>query len=130
MHDRDRTDDNLPGALNTAADFFTRAHGDHSGLASAVSEYMGKDGAPGIPVVRKRAHDDGLDGLLEGWRAQISKKPADAVEIKKLIPDEQIKKFADATGLSEEAVLRGLAEVVPGIVYRNAQRERQKSTQA
>ncbi|NHN89705.1 YidB family protein [Acetobacter conturbans] len=119
----DRMDDNLPGAMNSAVDFLTRAHKDNSGLATAVGEYMGKDGSPGIPVVRQRAREAGLDGLLQSWRDKIVKEPARDEDVRILIPEEQIKVFGRATGLSDPAVVSGLAEVIPGIVYRNAQRE-------
>ena len=121
-----RMDDNLPGALNDAVDFMTLAHKDTSGLASTVSEYMGKEGAYGIPEVRKRAHEAGLDGLLQGWRDAISKTPAKEADIKTLIPQEVISRFSKETGLSPDAVVSGLAAVVPGIVYRNAKREQAK----
>lgn len=121
-----RMDDNLPGGLNDAVDFLTRAHSDNSGLASAVSEYMGKEGAPGIPEVRRRAHEAGLDDLLQGWRDAISKTPARKTDIKTLIPQDVISRFAKETGLSPDAVVTGLASVVPGIVYRNAKQAREK----
>lgn len=124
-----RMDDNLPGALNDAVDFMTLAHKDHSGLASAVSEYMGREGAAGIPEVRSRAHEAGLDGLLQGWRDAISKTPADLADIKTLIPSEVISRFAKETGLSPDAVLNGLASVVPGIVYRNARQAQEREKQ-
>ncbi|MCH4092704.1 YidB family protein [Acetobacter sp.] len=123
-----KMDDNLPGALNDAVDFVTRAHKDNSGLASAVSEYMGKEGAPGIPEVRGCAHAAGLDDLLQGWRDAISKTPATEADIKTLIPQDVISRFSKETGLSPDAVVSGLASVVPGIVYRNARQvqDRQK----
>ncbi|BCK76740.1 hypothetical protein AA0242T_1303 [Acetobacter aceti NRIC 0242] len=121
-----RMNDNLPGSLNDAVDFMTRAHSDNSGLASAVSEYMGKEGAVGIPEVRRRAHEAGLDDLLQGWRDAISKTPAREADVKTLFPPAVLSKFAEETGLSPDAVITGLASVVPGIVYRNAKQAQQK----
>ncbi|AQS85948.1 MAG: YidB family protein [Acetobacter aceti] len=121
-----RMNDNLPGVLNDAVDFVTNARKDNSGLASAVSEYMGKEGAVGIPEVRHRAHEAGLDGLLQGWRDAISKTPATEADIKTLIPHGVINRFARETGLSPDAVISGLASVVPGIVYRNARQAEAK----
>lgn len=113
-------DDNLPGALNTIADFLTWAQGDTSGLATAVSEYMGKQGAPGVMEVRQRAHEAGLDGVLQNWREVFPKEPAKECDIRRLIPESKIHEFMETTGLSENAVLKALTAVVPGIVYRNA----------
>ncbi|GBR02622.1 YidB family protein [Acetobacter oeni] len=118
-------EDNLPTGLNTVADFLTGAPTDHSGIASAVSEYAGKENAPGIPEIRRRAHEAGLDGVLLGWRQEISKQPADETVIKKLIPEDIIQKISKETGVSVPATVTGLAQVLPGIVYRNAQREHQ-----
>lgn len=121
-------DDNFePQGLNLMADLLTLAHRDHSGLATAVSEYMGKEGAPGIPEVRKRAHEAGLDDMLQGWRDAVPRRPATASVVKTLIPDDKIARFAQETGISPEATIKGLMIVIPGIVYRNAQRERQNS---
>ncbi|GBQ90314.1 hypothetical protein AA23498_0848 [Acetobacter nitrogenifigens DSM 23921 = NBRC 105050] len=118
------TRDNLPGRANNVADFLTRAHGDHSGLTSAVSEYMGKEGAEGIPVVRQRAKEAGLDGLLQHWRDRPLTEAAEIDLIRALIPDEKIAEFSRETGLSREATIRGLLAVIPRVVYRNAERER------
>ncbi len=121
--------DNFGGALNTIADTLTRAHGDHSGLSTAVVEYLGKEGSPGIPVVRARAKETGLEGLLEFWRsAQTQKSLVDHL-ITTLISEEQIRIFAEETGLSRDATVKGLADILPGLVYKNAQRERNRASQ-
>lgn len=125
MTNRTRTQDNLPEPMNTVADFFTWAHRDNSGLATTVSQYMGKQGAPGIPEVRRRAHEEGLDDLLQSWRDAIPRGPTTERVVRILISPDKIEEFARETGLSQTATVNGLAEVIPGIVYRNALRERQ-----
>ncbi|GBR11443.1 YidB family protein [Acetobacter oeni] len=116
----DKIRDNFGGALNTIADKLTRAHGDHSGLSSAVIEYLGKEGSPGIPLVRARAKNAGLDGLLEFWRKGPSQKSFEDTLITALISEEQIQQFASETGLSRAATVKGLADILPSLVYKNA----------
>lgn len=117
------TRDNFSGVLNTIGDALSRAHGDNSGLTSVVIEYLGKEGSPGIPVVRARAKDVGLDGLLEYWRRERRTKPLVEDLLVSLFTEEQISSFADQTGLSREATIRGLSDILPEIVYQNAVRE-------
>ncbi|NHO32505.1 YidB family protein [Acetobacter fallax] len=120
----DKTRDNFGGALNKIADTLTRAHGDNSGLASAVVEYLGKEGSPGIPVVRGRAKEAGLEGLLEFWRRAPSHTSLEDTLVTALISEEQIEHFSAETGLSRAATVKGLGDILPNLVYKNALRER------
>ena len=105
--------DQIGQAANKVADVLTGARTDTSGLMSAVIAYMGDAGSPGRRELHDRARKAGLEAQVTQWENHPTDTPVDESVVTRLIPTPVIERFSAETGLSHNATVKGLSDLLP-----------------
>ncbi|MBE7730183.1 hypothetical protein F1542_10525 [Komagataeibacter sp. FXV3] len=105
--------DQIGHAADKVADTLTGARTDTSGLMSAVIAYMGDAGSPGRRELYDRARKAGLEAQVTQWENHPTNTPADESVVTRLIPAPVIERFSAETGLSRNATIKGLSDLLP-----------------
>jgi uncharacterized protein YidB (DUF937 family) len=111
----------ITNSATTLGDFLTGARYDHSGLVSAINEYL--DGVRreyGLNGFAERAEAAGYGDIVARWKADDNAGPMTEEMVRTLIAQNDRNWFAEQTGLSEKAVVMILAKQLPIVVYRRA----------
>lgn len=107
------TTNQIGHAAGKVADVLTGARDDTSGLMSAVIAYMGAARGPGRRELHDRARRAGLEAQVTQWENHPSNTPADEDVVTRLIPAPVIARFSAETGLSHNATIKGLSNLLP-----------------
>jgi len=113
-----------PSVLNTSktalGDFVTGAQYDQSGLVSSLHEYLH---GVGHEAFKTRATECGLQDTVERWATTDETEVATPESVQLLLPEDAINKLGHETGLSHNAVVTMLREVLPKAVRRMRKRD-------
>lgn len=111
----------ITDSATTLGDFLTGARYDHSGLVSAVHEYL--DGVKreyGLNGFAERAATAGYGDIVARWKADDTAGPMTEDMVRTLIAQRDLDHFAEQTGLSTQAVVTILTKQLPIIIYKRA----------
>ncbi|GAA4503691.1 YidB family protein [Gluconacetobacter tumulicola] len=111
----------ITDSATTLGDFLTGARYDHSGLVSAVHEYL--DGVKreyGPNGFAERAAAAGYGDIVARWKADDTAGPMTEDMLRTLIAQRDLELFAEQTGLSVPAVVTILARQLPIVIYKRA----------
>ncbi|GBQ68242.1 hypothetical protein AA103196_1898 [Ameyamaea chiangmaiensis NBRC 103196] len=111
-----------PSPLKSAkhiGDFVTGAQYDQSGLTSSLHEYLH---GVGHEPFHEHARTAGLEQEVKSWSTSDSTEITTEDTVRALLPKSAIDHFAHETGLTENAVVTTLQEVLPKAVRRMAKR--------
>ncbi|MFW7269346.1 hypothetical protein ACMAUO_15440 [Gluconacetobacter sp. Hr-1-5] len=99
--------------FDTIADALTGASGDTSGLMSVMIGWLGRGNSPDREAVRARAKAGGIAGLWKRWEETPTTRPIGEDVVLTLIPEAALERFSRETGLSHDAVLTALTNMLP-----------------
>ncbi|MBV1824648.1 YidB family protein [Komagataeibacter oboediens] len=105
--------DQIGQTADKVADVLTGARTDTSGLMSAVIAYMGDAGSPGRRDLHDRARRAGLEAQVTQWENHPTNTPVGEDVVTRLFPAPVIDRFSAETGLSHNATIKGLSDLLP-----------------
>ncbi len=111
----------ITDSATALGDFLTGAAYDHSGLVSAIHEYL--DGVKreyGVNGFADRAVAAGYGDTVARWRVDGNTGPITEDMVRTLIAQHDLEHFAAQTGLSLSAVVTILAKQLPIVIYKRA----------
>ncbi|GBQ28572.1 hypothetical protein HLH34_06040 [Gluconacetobacter azotocaptans] len=111
----------ITDSATTLGDFVTGAKYDHSGLVTAMHEYLDRvRHESGLNGFAERAAAAGYGDIVARWKADDKAGPMTEDMVRGLIAKPDLDWFANQTGLSAPAVVQILARQLPIIIYRRA----------
>lgn len=111
----------ITNSATKLGDFLTGAQYDHSGMVTAINEYL--DGAKreyGLNGFAERAASAGYGDIVARWKADDTAGPMTEEMLRTLIGPRDVEHFAEQTGLSVPAVVTILAKQLPIVIYKRA----------
>ncbi|NVN11653.1 MULTISPECIES: YidB family protein [Nguyenibacter] len=111
----------LAKSASALGDFLTGARYDHSGLISALNEYLDRVRREhGLYGFADRAAAAGYGDIVMRWRTDHEAGPATEEMVRALFTPSDLDWFAEQTGLSARAVELILARQLPNVIYKRA----------
>ncbi|GBR01331.1 hypothetical protein GLI01_26080 [Gluconacetobacter liquefaciens] len=111
----------ITDSATTLGDFLTGAAYDHSGLVTAMHEYLdGVKREHGLNGFAERAAAAGYGDIVARWKADDKAGPMTEEMLRTLIAQRDLEHFAAQTGLSVPAVVTILAKQLPIVIYKRA----------
>ncbi|WP_256940570.1 hypothetical protein [Acetobacter indonesiensis] len=113
--------DHITSAATQVGDFLTFAKQDESGLLSVINDILGPVPQPDHPSkLEERASAAGMIDVIRYWQATDKAPPATEEEIRQFFIPSELTSISDQTGLSEDATMSMLRELLPRSVRRRA----------
>ncbi|MFT8590719.1 MAG: hypothetical protein ABF746_05795 [Acetobacter orientalis] len=114
----------VSSAATQVGDFLTFAKQDESGLLSLLNDLLGPLPQPDHPsMLEQRARAVGMIDTIRYWQGADKAGPATEVEIKQFFTPDELERLSEETGLSEQATLAMVRELLPRCVRRRALHE-------
>ncbi|MBB2201393.1 YidB family protein [Gluconacetobacter tumulisoli] len=111
----------ITNSATSLGDFLTGAKYDHSGLVSAIHEYLDNiRRESGLNGFAERAAAAGYGDIVARWKADDKAGPMTEDMVRRLIAQPDLDWFAEQTGLSGPAVVQILARQLPIVIYKRA----------
>ncbi|MBV1829690.1 hypothetical protein HNW77_01540 [Komagataeibacter sp. AV436] len=112
---------NVTDMTTRIGDFLTGAQGDRSGALSVLNDILGPLPAPDEPsMLEHRAEEAGMLPLIRSWQEHDKAPHADESTIQALFRPTELERFSTQTGLSQQAAMKILREMLPSAIRHRA----------
>ncbi|CEF42792.1 hypothetical protein ASN_3567 [Acetobacter senegalensis] len=111
----------ITSAATQVGDFLTFATQDESGLLSVINDILGPVPQPDHPSkLEERAEAAGMIDVIRYWQTTDKARSATPEEIQRFFTKSELDSISEQTGLSEEATMSMMCELLPRCIRRRA----------